>query len=226
MQHLKTKDNPDFYAMQARDAINWLQKKGVRIESGIKSLDLGCGHGIFGAELQKLGSTTVFADESCGLSKDLSGAPFKKINLDKEDLTILGKYDLVICSNVYEHLSKPAQFLQTAHKILNPNGFFYLSWTNWLSPWGGHEFSPFHYLGTHRGHLIYDKCTGKRRIHTPYKDLFPTYIGETMKIIKTQTNFRIVASAPRYYPEFSFLVKMPVIREFFTWNCALLMQAK
>jgi SAM-dependent methyltransferase len=136
----------------------------------------------------------------------------------------LGRSDLVICSNVYEHLSKPVQFLKSAQRLLTDKGFFYLSWTNWLSPWGGHEFSPFHYLGSTRGHLIYEKLTGRSRLHTPFVNLFPTYIGQTLRILKAQTEFRLVAIAPRYYPEFSFITRIPGLRELFTWNCAILMQ--
>lgn len=226
LRHLKTKDDSGFYALQAQDAIHWLIKKGVVVNGETSALDLGCGHGIFGAELKKMGAKVSFADEDCFLSTDLADAHFQKINIDRDDLSIAGKHDLVICSNVYEHLSKPIEFLKNAHRLLNKDGFFYLSWTNWLSPWGGHEFSPFHYLGAKRGHLLYDKWTGRARIHTPFVNLFPTYIGQTVQIIKNQTQFRVVAVAPRYYPELSIITKLPWIREFFSWNCAILMQTR
>ncbi len=220
--HLKHRDNPGFYLDQAEDAIRWLERSGVAFNSGVTALDLGCGHGIFGSALAKKGCQVTFADESNYLPSELAGSRFLKINLDTDDMASLGKYDVVICSNVYEHLGQPDRFIENVGKILNPGGKLFLSWTNWLSIWGGHEFSPFHYLGTRRGHLIYDKIVKKPRKHTPYVNLFPTYIGASLKKIRQTPGLRILKMAPRYYPEFAFILRIPVAREFLAWNCALL----
>jgi SAM-dependent methyltransferase len=224
--HLAHRDDPGFYALQAQDAIGWIERSGVPLGKMTKVLDLGAGHGIFGAELMKRGCQVVFADEANLLMPEIASAPFHKINLDRDDIKFLGTYDLVICSNVLEHLSKPFDFIASAAQLLNPKGHLYLSWTNWLSPWGGHEFSPFHYLGSRRGHLLYDRLTKRQRLHTPYLNLFPTYIGQTLRFIRQQPELDVVRAAPRYYPEFAFLVSFPLLREFLTWNCALLIRKK
>lgn len=225
-QHLKHRDDPTFYAYQAEDAVKWIERNGVSLTSQIRVLDLGCGHGIFGAQLTKRGCQVTFADESNGLLPEIANAPFHRINLDRDDITNLGEYELVICSNVLEHLAQPNAFLATVHRLLAPNGRLYLSWTNWLSPWGGHEFSPFHYLGARRGHLIWEKLTGRKRIHTPFKDLFPTYIGATLKQIKHSPTLTLLRAAPRYYNELPFILGIPLLREFLTWNCAMLIGKK
>ena len=173
--------------------------------------------------MAKRGCQVTFADESQHLAPELAGSRFLRFDIDKDDLSSLGQYDLVICSNVYEHLSKPDQFLENVAGILTPEGTLFLSWTNWLSVWGGHEFSPFHYLGTRRGHLIYDRFAKRPRKHTPYQNLYPTYIGETMRKIRGNPRLKLVRAAPRYYPEFAFLLRLPVLREFLAWNCALLL---
>jgi len=222
LQHLKHRDDSDFYVLQAEDAIQWLERSGVTFNSGVTVLDLGCGHGIFGLQLAKRGCQLTFADEFDTPPPELSGSRFLKINLDVDDIAGLGKYDVVICSNVYEHLSKPDRFIENVGKILNPGGKLFLSWTNWLSIWGGHEFSPFHYLGSQRGHLIYDKIAKNPRKHTPYQNLFPTYIGATFKKIRATPGLKVLKMAPRYYPEFAFILRIPVLREFLAWNCALL----
>jgi SAM-dependent methyltransferase len=226
LHHLHHKDDPDFYDMQARDAIAWTERAGVVYDSKTTVLDLGCGHGIFGANLAKRGCIVTLADESNLLLPELASARFLQINLDREDAGKLGAYDVVILSNVFEHLSKPEQFLDNAHKVLTPKGRLFLSWTNWLSPWGGHEFSPWHFLGPTRGHLIYDKVTGNKRLHTPFVNLFPTYIGRTLRQIKASPHLRLVRMAPRYYPEFAFIMHLPWVREFLAWNCALLLERK
>ena len=145
---------------------------GVAFSADTTVLDLGCGHGVFGGLLARRNCQVTFADESNGLLPELCGSRFLKINIDKDDLSTLGQYDVVICSNVYEHLSRPDFFLDNVAKILKPKGKLFLSWTNWLSIWGGHEFSPFHYLGSRRGHLIYDKIAKNPRRSTPLTKIF------------------------------------------------------
>ena len=225
-RHFRSGDDPVFYAFQADDAIAWLQRCGVPLGPQMRALDLGCGHGIFGAQLMKSGCQVAFADEENGLLPEISHAPFHRINIDRDDLAALGQYDLVICSNVLEHLAKPDQFLDSVHKILTPDGKLYLSWTNWLSPWGGHEFSPFHYLGARRGHRLYDKVSRRKRKHTPFVNLFPTYIGRILKHIRRSPNLLLLRAAPRYYNEFAFLIRIPILREFLAWNCAVLIGRK
>jgi SAM-dependent methyltransferase len=225
VHHLSHKDDPDFYSLQARDAIQWIENVAGPLRPGLEVLDLGAGHGIFGAELLKRRCQVTFADESNLLLPEIH-APFLQINLDRDDPKALGSYELVICSNVLEHLARPFEFISSMAALLKPGGLFYLSWTNWLSPWGGHEFSPFHYLGSRFGPFVHDRLTGRKRIHTPYENLFPTSIGQTLSAIRSQSNLRVIHTAPRYYPELSFLVRLPGLREFVTWNCAVLIQKR
>ena len=219
-------DDAVFYLAQARDSIRWLEQMEVPLGPQTRVLDLGCGHGVFGAEFARRGCPTVFADEENQLLPELAGAPFRRINIDRDDLSALGTFDLVVCSNVFEHLARPDRFLNSIHQTLTPSGRLYLSWTNWLSPWGGHEFSPFHYLGARRGHLIHDKLTGRKRKHTPFENLFPTCIGSVLRQLRQSPTLAILGAAPRYYTEFSLLLRLPVVREFLTWNCALLLKRK
>jgi SAM-dependent methyltransferase len=217
-------DDPIFYLMQAQDAIAWLEKKGVRLSPTTHALDLGCGHGIFGAELLKRGCHVDFVDEINYLTPDIDNAVFKQINVEQDDLSSLGEYDLVICSNLLEHLAHPDRLINAIPQMLNEDKFLYLSWTNWLSPWGGHDFSPFHYLGSRRGHLVFDKLIKRKRIHTPFVNLFPISIDRGLQLIRQNPQLRLIAAATRYYPELSFILRVPVLREFLAWNCALLIK--
>lgn len=224
LHHLGHKDDGVFYEMQAKDAIDWLKKQRVQINGSTRALDLGCGHGVFGAELLKIGCQVDFSDESNQLLPNIEAPRFKTLNLDREPLATLGAYDLVICSNVFEHLARPGKFIDEIGHVLAPGGHMYLSWTNWLSPWGGHEFSPFHYLGARRGHRWFDRVTGRQRKHTPHENLFPTHIGRTLSMLAERKNLRVLQAVPRYYPELAFITKIPVLREFLTWNIAVLIQ--
>ena len=224
--HLKHKDDAEFYQFQAEDAVRWIAAAGVELGPKTRTLDLGCGHGVFGACLSRRGCPVTFADERNLLLPELAQAPFRQINLDRDDIAALGQFELVVCSNVFEHLSQPERFLSSVHKILAPGGKLYLSWTNWLSPWGGHDFSPLHYLGPRTGQWLYDNLLKRSRNHTIYQNLFPTFIGRTLARIRRDPNLVILKAAPRYYTELAPLIRVPIVREFFAWNCALLVGRK
>jgi 2-polyprenyl-3-methyl-5-hydroxy-6-metoxy-1,4-benzoquinol methylase len=207
------KNAPVFFELQARDAIQWLEQGGVHIGPGTQMLDLGCGHGYPGKICAEAGAEVTYADYEDLRLEELKNAPFHQIDLNESELEEYGQFDLVMCSNVLEHLSNPNQLIQNLPKLLKPNGVFYLSWTNWLSPWGGHEFSPWHYLG---------KTSGS--IHTVGENLFKTYIGHILKTVHAQQGLSIQRMAPRYYNELGFLMQLPGLREFLAWNCALQIQ--
>ena len=55
--------------------------------------------------------------------------------------------DGVVCSNLLEHTRDAEAVIREIERVLRPGGWAYLSWTNWYSPHGGHEMSPYHLLG-------------------------------------------------------------------------------
>ncbi|MCO5052370.1 MAG: class I SAM-dependent methyltransferase [Verrucomicrobiae bacterium] len=222
LRYFKHGDDAVFYLMQAEDSIRWLERNGVSLNAKMRVLDLGCGHGVFGRELKKRNCQVTFADQDNYLYPELKSSPFLKVDIDNDDLDKLGQYDLVICSNVFEHLARPDKFLSQCTATLAKNGRLYLSWTNWLSPFGGHDYAPFHYFGPRFGRWIKFKLTGKWSDHVPYAGLYPTFIGKTFRSLKTSPTARIQRATTRYYPEFSFILRLPIIREFLAWNCALL----
>ena len=226
-RYLKHKDDPGFYLLQAQDTVRWLEKVGIELSEETTVLDLACGHGNIGGELLKKGCRVTFADELNSLLPEFrANAEFRQIDIDRDDLGTLGTYDLVICSNVLEHIPRPAKLIDSIDWVLNPGGKLYLSWTNWLSPWGGQDYSPFHYLGPRRGHLVYDKVVRGPRTHTPYVSLFPTSIGGTLRMLHKNQNLRIVRVLPRYYPELGFITRIPFVREFLTINCLILVKRR
>ena len=221
-RYFKYGDDELFYRMQAENAIAWLKKAGLDFAPNTQALDLGCGHGLFGAILRQEKCTVTFADQANHLRPELDSARFVQIDLDQDDYSKVGQYDLVVCSNVFEHLARPQQFIQQIHKMLRPTGKLYLSWTNWLSPFGGHDFAPLHYFGPRFGRWLNFKLKGKWSDHVPYAGLYPTYIGQTLKMLRQNADLKIMRMATRYYTEFSFILRIPVLREFLAWNCALL----
>jgi hypothetical protein len=63
-------------------------------------------------------------------------------------------------------------------------------------------------------------------LHTPFVNLFPTHVGRTLKRLRVQPDLTLMKVAARYYPEFSFVTRIPLLREFLTWNCVVLLRRR
>jgi SAM-dependent methyltransferase len=137
------------------------------------SLDIGCGESGLGRILGSvLGDYNPVAPD---VSKvDIYNIPYQ----DKF-------FDLIICSNVLEHLNEPLKALIELRRVGQQ---LWLSWTPWRSPYGGHEFSPFHFFG---------KTSGS--IHTLGINLFKTSTKDTLVLLE-QSNWNIMKVRSRYFP--------------------------
>ncbi len=98
----------------------------VKKLGGVKSIcDLGCGNGHISGQLAQLGYEVTGVDASIsGLriaGQAYPQARFIRANIDRE-LDGGGEFDLVISSDVIEHLYRPSDLLEAARSLLKPNG--------------------------------------------------------------------------------------------------------
>ena len=98
---------------------NNIKKKNLRI------LDFGCGVGINTKMLSNFGKVSCF-DESPEAKKYLKRKfnKNKKIFIKKNLKNCKGKFDLIIASEVLEHIENDKDQVKKLHKFLKPNGFF------------------------------------------------------------------------------------------------------
>ena len=190
--------------------------------AGMKILDLGCGPGHFSRALSDAGATVLAVDFD---PVELASGPTDAVAADAHRLPLAdGAVDGVFCSNMLEHApGTPAVFDEIA-RVLKPGGWAWVSWTNWYSPWGGHEITPFHYLGPRLGLAAYRSMKGEPRKNVPGEGLFPVHIGSTLALLRRQQRLRLMDAYPRYYPSQRWIVRVPGVREVFTWNCVLLLE--
>jgi SAM-dependent methyltransferase len=130
-------------------------------------------------------------------------------------------FDVVISSNVLEHVGDRSGTIAELIRVCRPGGHVYLSWTTWLSPLGGHEMSPFHYLGPHKAVRIYRMLHGKPPDNIPGRNLFVVHVGSVLREIRA-TPLVIRDVAPRYWPSLRVLGRIPGVREAAMWNCVVL----
>ncbi len=135
--------------------------------------------------------------------------------------------DVSFSSNVLEHIENHQSFISELVRVTKPNGIIYVSFTNWYSPWGGHETAPWHYLGGEWAGRMYRRRTGCDPIHQFGESLFPVHVGPLLRWIDRWNKVEIVETAPRYYPSWcNWLVRVPVLREVATWNLLLLLRKR
>jgi 2-polyprenyl-3-methyl-5-hydroxy-6-metoxy-1,4-benzoquinol methylase len=95
----------------------------------VKSIcDLGCGNGFMAGQLARLGYEVVGVDASeSGIAiarQNFPKASFVHSSIDSKlrAETKLGEFDLIVSSDVIEHLYRPADLIEAAVSLLKPNG--------------------------------------------------------------------------------------------------------
>jgi SAM-dependent methyltransferase len=215
------RDPGPFYERLARDAAADLSG---RLE-GRTVLDLGCGPGHYSAALREAGALVVPMDAFLDELFLPGGPPPGAIVGDARMLPLSGgTLDGVLCSNMLEHTPDPFAVVGELERVVRPGGFVWLSWTNWFSPWGGHEVSPWHYLGGRRAARLYERRRGHPPKNDPGRSLFPLHIGPTVAALRRRPNLRVVSVRPRYFPSQQWLMRVPGLREVAAWNCLVILE--
>lgn len=190
--------------------------------AGQTVVDLGCGPGFYTAALRDLGATVIPVDNDLAEMTYTGPAPEGAVVADARDLPLDGaSVDGVLCSNMLEHTPDPAGVIAEIERVLRSRGWGYISWTNWLSPWGGHSFSPYHYLGPRLGPRLHARLHGTPAKNHVGETLFVTHIGSMLRTVKARPGLRIERVEPRYWPRLRFIVAIPGLREVLTWNCVI-----
>lgn len=192
---------------------------------GRRILDLGSGPGHYTEALRGAGAEVhpVELDFT-----ELAAAGEAPLGATQADATQLpfgdATFDGVFCSNMLEHTPSIPPVLREIGRVMRPGGWGWISWTNWYSPWGGHEIVPLHYLGPERGLRLWRRLFGEPRKNVPFVELWPTYIGQVLKMVDAEPSIRLRDSMPRYYPSQRWITRVPGVREVLTWNCVLVVE--
>ena len=218
----REREEPEpFYRLLAAEAADGLDDRYGPLD-GQTILDLGCGPGFYTDALRPRGADVIPVDNDLAEASYAGPPPEGLLLADAGDLPLEDdSMDGVLCSNLLEHTPDARAVIAEIERVLRPGGWGYISWTNWYSPWGGHDMSPYHFLGPGLGPRLYERIHGPPR-KNPYGDgLWAVHVGPTIRFVRGRPGLEVERIEPRYWPRLSFLCRIPGLRELVTWNCVI-----
>lgn len=213
-------DQRSYYTTLATDTAAQL---GEHVDlDGKVVLDVGGGPGYFATEFRRHGARCVCVDVNAG---ELAGGGLLGSALELPFLD--DGVDVCFSSNVLEHVPEPWRMASEMVRVTKPGGLIFLAYTNWLSPWGGHETSPWHYLGGERAARKYHDKHGKPPKNRYGQSLYPVSVAAGLRWARTNPEVELVDALPRYLPWwYRPMLKIPIVREFATWNLVLVLRKR
>lgn len=218
----REKEDPaPFYRLLAAETAEALDRRYGPLR-GRRIVDLGCGPGFYTEALRDVGAEVIPVDRDPDEMRLVGEPPEGALLADAGDLPLGDEsMDGAFCSNLLEHTPATEPILREIERVLRPGGFAYISWTNWYSPWGGHDMTPYNLLGPTLGPRLYERRHGPPRKNALGDGLWPTHIGPTLRQVRAHPRLRIERVEPRYWPQLAFICRIPLVREVLTWNCVI-----
>jgi SAM-dependent methyltransferase len=217
--------DPDrFYSELAADAASQVAQY-CQLDGRVV-LDIGGGAGHFTAAFRDRGADSYLFEPDQTEMRSRGDQPSGAVLADGYWLPVTdGSADVCFSSNVLEHVPDPVGLIEEMIRATRPGGVIYLSFTNWYSPWGGHEMSPWHLLGAARAERRYRRRYGREPKHHVGGNLYKLHIGPTLRLLRARSDVQVIDALPRYYPRWCKpLVRLPGIREIAAWNLLVVLR--
>ena len=191
-------------------------------------LDVGAGRPQFAEEFVRAGTTYLAVDFDPAAVRDVAGRGVPSLAADGRALPLRDDVvDVAFSSNVFEHVPQPERLADELVRVTRPGGLVVLSYTNWLSPWGGHETSPFHYLGGERAIRRYSRHYGHPPKNRIGENLFRTSVAQGLRWARSVPDAVLLEALPRYYPRWTRpVLRVAGVREVVTWNLWLVLRKR
>jgi SAM-dependent methyltransferase len=225
---LVEQSDPDrFYSILAADSVaevrRWTSLAGATV------VDIGGGPGYFAEAFEGAGARYAGVEPDVGELTARGAAGANAVRGSGLALPLAdGSVSLAYSSNVLEHVPDPEAMAQEMLRVTRPGGLVVISWTPWLSPWGGHETSPWHYLGGRRAADRYAARHGRRPKNEVGRSLFPTSVGRMIRWVRAaqrRGEVRVVEVLPRYHPSWAtWVIRIPGLREVASWNAVIVVE--
>ncbi len=219
-------DPAGFYSLLAADSVHQLSQ--FTSLAGSVVLDVGGGPGYFRAAFGRAGARYFWVEPD--ISEMSAGGivePGRVLGSALDMPFATASVDVCYSSNVLEHVPDPWRMCAEMVRVTRPGGVIFLSFTNWLSPWGGHETSPWHYLGGHRAALRYKRRSGVAPKNLYGTSLFPVSVADALAWARGRADIQILEAMPRYLPTWTKpVLRVRGLREVVTWNLAMVFRKR
>lgn len=219
-------DPTAFYRLLADDTVQQISRYCHL--TGAKVLDVGGASGYVGDAIRDVGGRTLTVEYEWDQIVEHGRHLSHGVQADGQSLPARdAAFDVSYSSNVLEHVPEPERMLAEMVRVVCPGGIVYVTFTNWLSPWGGHETAPWHYLGGEWAARRYERRYGRPAKNRYGVSLFPLHIGRVIAWVRTCPDVELLDAYPRYYPRWTRpLVRVPGVREVATWNLAMVIRRR
>ncbi|HEU5475405.1 MAG TPA: class I SAM-dependent methyltransferase [Actinophytocola sp.] len=189
-------------------------------------LDVGGGPGYFSDAFRNAGAHYLGIDPDVGELSARGRPGTGMVRASGTELPVqTGSVDLCYSSNVLEHVAEPTAMLTEMVRVTKPGGIVFVSFTPWLSPWGGHETAPWHYLGGMFARRRYTRRHGREPKNRFGESLFAISVGSALRWANNCGSARLIRALPRYHPWWAtWVVRIPVLREFVSWNLVMVLR--
>jgi arabinofuranan 3-O-arabinosyltransferase len=219
---------PDqFYEHLAEDTVRII---GDHVPlDGRVTLDVGGGAGYAASALRRAGAHCIVVDPDQDELANFGRRPEGAVRADGRRLPIAsGTVELYHSSNVLEHVPDPAPLLEEMVRVLRPGrGVAFVSFTTWLSPWGGHETSPWHYLGGGYARRRFERRQGRPPKNRYGSTLFRVDVADVRRWLRHRRDIEVLWVGPRYLPGWlRWVSSVPGLREIVTWNLAVILRRR
>ena len=219
--------DPDhFYGTLAADSVGQVRSYARLDHRWV--LDVGGGPGYFAEAFREAGARYTALDADLG---EMSGRGHPEAGTVQGSGMQLpfadDSFDITYSSNVLEHVPDPWRMADEMVRVTRPGGLIFLSYTLWWGPWGGHETSPWHYLGGGRAARRYERRLGHRPKNVYGTSLFAVTAAAGLRWARAQRRTAVVALVPRYLPRWTWwVVRVVGLREVVTWNLAIVLRKR
>ena len=219
--------DPDrFYSLLAADSVAQLRRWADL--DGRLLLDVGGGPGYFADAFRAEGAHYLSVDADLGeLSVRSRPGPGTLLGSGLALPVRSGAVDIAYSSNVLEHVPAPEAMVEEMLRVTRPGGLTVVSYMLWWGPRGGHETSPWHYLGGARAARRYERRHGAPPKNRYGESLFPLSAGRMLRWARRQDLADVLAAEPRYHPSWArWVVRVPGLREVAAWNLLLVLRRR